>query len=63
MVNASESGSPRYPGAPRWVKVFVLLAVVGVVVFVIMHLAGGGFRHGHFGPDVPASSSGTEKAP
>ncbi|MFF9808116.1 hypothetical protein ACF1G5_23855 [Streptomyces coeruleorubidus] len=29
-------------GAPRWVKVSAAVAVVLVVVFVIVHLAGGG---------------------
>lgn len=33
-------------GAPRWVKVSAAVAVVLVVVFVIVHLAGGGMR-GH----------------
>ena len=37
------------PPAPRWVKVFGLIAVVLVVGFVILHLAGGGFR-GHGPP-------------
>jgi hypothetical protein len=40
------SGVPRYPGAPRWVKVLGLVALIAVVVFVLVHLAGGGFR-GH----------------
>ena len=40
-------GSP--PPAPRWVKVFGLIAVVLVLLFVIRHLAGGGFR-GHMAP-------------
>jgi hypothetical protein len=30
------------PRAPRWVKVFGLVAVVLIVVFVILHLAFGG---------------------
>jgi hypothetical protein len=33
-------------GAPRWVRVFGAFAVVVVVLFVVLHLAGGGFR-GH----------------
>ncbi|MGI3222679.1 hypothetical protein ACRJ4B_00360 [Streptomyces sp. GTA36] len=33
-------------GAPRWVKVSAVVAVVLVVVFVIVHLAGGGMS-GH----------------
>jgi hypothetical protein len=31
---------------PRWVYVFGIIAIVVAVVFVILHLAGGGFR-GH----------------
>jgi hypothetical protein len=27
---------------PRWVKVFGIIAIVVVVLFVILHLAGGG---------------------
>ncbi|MBZ9638091.1 hypothetical protein [Streptomyces sp. PSKA30] len=45
------AGSPNRPdddgeGAPRWVKVSAAIAVVLVVVFVIVHLAGGGMA-GH----------------
>lgn len=32
-------------GTPRWVKVFGVIAIVLVVLFVILHLAGGGFGH------------------
>ncbi len=35
----------RLREAPRWVRVFGLVATVLVVLFVIAHLAGGGFRH------------------
>ncbi|MCA1580962.1 MAG: hypothetical protein LC796_06100 [Acidobacteria bacterium] len=34
------------PGTPRWVYVFGLIAIVLVLLFVILHLTGGGFR-GH----------------
>ncbi|MFD3532625.1 hypothetical protein [Streptomyces sp. NPDC058664] len=44
------AGSPDHhddgEGAPRWVKVSAAVAVVLVVVFVIVHLAGGGMA-GH----------------
>ena len=30
------------PGAPRWVKVFGIIALVLVLLFVVTHLAGGG---------------------
>lgn len=34
------------PGTPRWVKLFGIIALVLVLLFVILHLTGGGFR-GH----------------
>jgi len=33
---------------PRWVKIGGALALVLVVAFALLHLAGGGFRHHHF---------------
>ena len=36
-------------GTPRWVIVFGVVAVLLVVLFVVLHLAGGGFR-GHAAP-------------
>lgn len=33
------------PGMPRWVKVCCVIAVVFVIAFAALHLAGGGFRH------------------
>jgi hypothetical protein len=30
-------------GPPRWVKVFGIVVIALVLVFVIVHLAGGGF--------------------
>jgi hypothetical protein len=38
---ASNVGSP--PSTPRWVKVLGLIALVLVLLFVILHLTGGGF--------------------
>jgi hypothetical protein len=36
------------PGAPRWVKVFVIVVIVLVMLFVILHLTGNGFgQHMH----------------
>ncbi|MEU4467443.1 hypothetical protein AB0G20_27805 [Streptomyces sp. NPDC024017] len=52
LVEDAMAGSPPRSdaddddGAPRWVKVSAAVAVVLVVVFVIVHLAGGGM-HGH----------------
>jgi hypothetical protein len=34
------------PGLPRWVKAAAIIAIVLIGAFVIVHLAGGGFR-GH----------------
>lgn len=34
-------------GTPRWVKVFGIIAIILGLVFVIVHLAGGGLG-GHF---------------
>ena len=34
------------PGPPRWLKVFGIIGLVLVVLFVARHLANGGF-HGH----------------
>jgi hypothetical protein len=30
-----------YPGIPRWLKIFAIACFVGVVSFVVVHLAGG----------------------
>ncbi len=37
-------GSP--PSTPRWVKVFVIIFIVLVLLVVIVHLAGFRFDHG-----------------
>jgi hypothetical protein len=37
----SDSGDVA-PGPPRWVKVFGTIAIILVVLFVILHLTGGG---------------------
>lgn len=40
------TGSPSSPGSdsgrPRWVKAFLYVAIALVLVFLIVHLAGGG---------------------
>jgi hypothetical protein len=38
---------PSRHHTPRWVKLGGTLAVVLVVAFAVLHLAGGGFRHHH----------------
>ena len=35
------------PKTPRWVKVFGIIVIVGILAFVIIHLAGGGFGSRH----------------
>lgn len=45
-------------GMPRWVKVSGLIGILLVLVFVTVHLAGGGFRgHLHGGPTPPAPAA------
>jgi hypothetical protein len=46
---------PPYPGTPRWVKVFGVIALVLVLVFVILLLTGRGGDHGP-GRHIPSSS-------
>lgn len=42
----SDRGSP--PSAPRWVKVSGIIAIILVLLFVILHLTGGGLgSHAH----------------
>lgn len=38
--------SPPYPGTPRWAKVFGIIAVVVVLVFVILMFTRGPGGHG-----------------
>ena len=45
-------------GMPRWVKVYGIIVAVLVLVFVTVHLAGGGFQgHLHGGPTPPAPAA------
>jgi hypothetical protein len=47
---------PAITGAPRWFKVFGIIAVVVLVLFVIVLFAGGGGGHGpgrHTGGGIP----------
>jgi hypothetical protein len=59
-----------YPGTPRWVKVFGIIAIGLIVLVVILLLVGGPGRHGpsrHRGTGAsdgpPASSTVTEHRP
>jgi len=50
--------SSAYPGAPRWVKILGIITLGLAVVFVVVHLAGGGFQHhGHFGGETPPATN------
>jgi hypothetical protein len=50
--------SRAYPGTPRWVKVLGVISLTLVLVFVAVHLAGGGFQHhGHLGGQPPAAAA------
>lgn len=35
-------GTAKPTGIPRWVKIFAIAAVVLVLLFLVVHLAGGG---------------------
>ena len=52
MEDTNVAERPRYPGTPRWVKMFGIAALVVVLLFVILLLIGGG---GH-GPGRHTSS-------
>jgi hypothetical protein len=39
------ANSPSYPGTPRWVKVFVMIALMAIVLFALLHLTSGGIGH------------------
>jgi hypothetical protein len=47
---------------PRWVKVFAGIGVALVVTFVVLHLAGRGFRHQHAALGAPAARTGSSNA-
>lgn len=44
MAGPSGSEVPGDNATPRWVKVFGVVAIIVLVAFVILHLAGGGPR-------------------
>ena len=39
------NSSPDYPGMPRWVKVFGIVALILLAAFAIVHLTGHGLHH------------------
>jgi hypothetical protein len=46
---------PPYPGTPRWVKVFGIIAVVVVLLFVFLMFTRGPGGHGPGGHTPPSS--------
>jgi hypothetical protein len=52
---------PPYPGIPRWVKVFGIIALVLVLLVIIMMFAGGG-SHGP-GRHLPSGDAGSQMPP
>ena len=52
---------PAYPGTPRWVKVFGIIALALVLLVVIMMFAGGG-SHGP-GRHAPSGGAGGHTPP
>jgi len=58
--NATENDTrmaelPAYPGTPRWVRVFGIIALAVVLLLVIMMLTGGDGGHGP-GRNKPSSA-------
>jgi hypothetical protein len=48
------SDPPQYPGAPRWVKIVGVIAIVVVTALaVVVLLKGGHGPHQHFGAPPP----------
>jgi hypothetical protein len=60
-VGPDRSSTTIYPGTPRWVKVFGIVALVLVLLVVIMMFAGGG-RHGP-GRHMPSGGAGVQTPP
>jgi len=54
--------SPPYPGTPRWVKVFGIIALVVVLLFVFLMFTRGPGGHGP-GRHVPSSEPGGTHRP
>jgi len=48
----------RYPGTPRWVKLFGIFALALVLLFVVLHLTGRGLGDHRSSSDRTPSSGG-----
>jgi hypothetical protein len=66
MEERRMAGSQSYPGTPLWVKGFGIAALIAIVLFAVLHLAGGGMGNlmdhgmvGH-GPATPILEKGAE---
>jgi hypothetical protein len=57
MIEPPSSSDAAPPGAPRWVKVFAIVAVVLVVLLVVLLLVGGHGPSRHGTGASPARSS------
>ena len=54
-----DAGATPFTGAPRWVKVFALIALVLLVLFLVVQLVGGDHgpgRHTGFGAALAAAA-------
>jgi hypothetical protein len=58
----STTTSARYPGTPRWVKVFGIIALVVVLLVVIVMFTGVGGGHGP-GRHMPSGGAGGPTPP
>ncbi|HEX8932963.1 MAG TPA: hypothetical protein VF788_01950 [Pseudonocardiaceae bacterium] len=52
----------RPPSTPRWVKVFGIIAIVVVLIFVVIRFTGVGGSHGP-GRHTPSGNVGGQEAP
>jgi hypothetical protein len=52
----------RPPSTPRWVKVFGIIAIVVVLIFVVIRFTGVGGEHGP-GRHTPSGDVGGQEAP
>jgi hypothetical protein len=59
-VGADEDAQEKYPGTPRWVIAFAVVAIIAIVVIGIVLSTGVGGSHGpqRHGPPDEAGTSG-----
>jgi hypothetical protein len=64
--SGAASDGPSRPGAPLWVKIFAVIAVVAVIMVAVMLLAGGDHgpgRHSSGDAGGPARTSSATQSP